>query len=343
MALDFLAGCLGGCAGILVGYPLDTVKVHIQTQDHNNPKYKGTWHCFRSLMAKDSIHGLYRGMSSPMAGVAAVNAIVFGVYGTTHRTFAESEHLGIYFLAGASAGMAQTPVCSPIELAKTRLQLQNSDNRSGPLKCLKDIYKREGSRGLFNGLGITLVREIPSYGIYFLTYEALTRSSSPNGISTWYMLLAGGLAGTASWVFTYPVDVVKSRIQADTVGKYNGALDCLEKSIKSEGVTSLFRGLNSTIIRAFPTNAVTFTIVTWTLKLFSKEPKVDEITNKNCVVSSSTPVKETFIKEWNSILNNIAMHQLDISRSYYTSMSSSSSIYFRTIGKEFVNQDCQEE
>ncbi|OXU26940.1 hypothetical protein TSAR_013830, partial [Trichomalopsis sarcophagae] len=272
------------CAGIVVGYPLDTIKVHIQTQDHRNPKYKGTWHCFRTLIKQDSVSGLYRGMSSPMAGVAVINAIVFGVYGQTQKFLNDglppnSDHqLGGHFLAGASAGIAQAPVCSPMELAKTRLQLQDHDSAprngnqprfSSPVQCLRHIHRTEGLRGVFSGLGITLMREAPSYGVYFVTYEALTRSEHP--ISTWHMLLAGGLAGTASWVVSYPLDVVKSRLQADTTAKYNGALDCFRKSVRNEGYGCLFRGLNSTIIRAFPTNAATFAVVTWTMRLLGED------------------------------------------------------------------------
>jgi len=44
-----------GCAGIMVGYPLDTVKVHMQTQDYCNPKYRGTWDCLRTILAKESV------------------------------------------------------------------------------------------------------------------------------------------------------------------------------------------------------------------------------------------------------------------------------------------------
>ncbi|XP_058809483.1 mitochondrial basic amino acids transporter [Phymastichus coffea] len=278
MALDFFAGCLGGCAGIVVGYPLDTVKVHIQTQDHRNPKYRGTWHCFRTLLAKDSVSGLYRGMSSPMGGVAVINAIVFGVYGQTQKVLSEQlpangqHQLSGHFLAGASAGIAQAPVCSPIELAKTRLQLQESSSSSqrrfsGPLQCLRHIHRTEGLRGVFSGFWITLLREAPSLGVYFATYEALTHSDTP--ISTCHMLVAGGLAGTASWVMSYPIDVVKSRLQADVDKKYSGAVDCLRSSVRSEGYSCLFRGLNSTIIRAFPTNAATFAVVTWTIRLLS--------------------------------------------------------------------------
>lgn len=46
---------IAGCAGIVVGYPLDTVKVHMQTQDCRNPKYRGTWDCFRTILANESV------------------------------------------------------------------------------------------------------------------------------------------------------------------------------------------------------------------------------------------------------------------------------------------------
>ncbi|XP_014216234.1 mitochondrial basic amino acids transporter-like [Copidosoma floridanum] len=283
MALDFFAGCLGGCAGIVVGYPLDTVKVHIQTQDHRNPKYRGTWHCFRTLLAQHSVAGLYRGMSSPMAGVAFINAVVFGIYGQSRKYLEQQQRqnegssaaeleLSGHFVAGVMAGVAQSPVASPMELAKTRLQLQKRDiggtTRAvahGPVQCLLAIHRAKGLRGVFSGLGVTVLREAPSFGVYFASYELLVRSPNEpqRATSTWRVLLAGGLAGSASWIVSYPVDVVKSRLQADTSAKYNGAIDCFRKSVTSEGYGCLFRGLSSTILRAFPTNAATFAVVTW--------------------------------------------------------------------------------
>lgn len=326
MALDFFAGCLGGCAGIIVGYPLDTVKVHMQTQDYRKPQYRGTWHCFRTLLAKESVKGLYRGMSSPMAGVAAINAIVFGVYGHTQRHLTESDRLSSYFLAGAFAGIAQTPVCSPIELAKTRLQLQSGNNPrfSGPLECLRHIYKQEGIRGVFKGLNITLLREAPSYGVYFATYEALTRNNSNEPYSTPRMLLAGGLAGTASWVISYPVDVVKSRIQAECNNHYLGAWDCLKKSIQTEGYSCLYKGLNSTIIRAFPTNAATFAVVTWTFRLLG-EPTAESKTvqSQESTLTTISRIPEEYdpiLDKWNILLQRVSNIKT-LQRSYYSAMS----------------------
>lgn len=274
MALDFVAGCLGGCAGVLVGHPFDTVKVRLQTQDFRNPQYRGTMDCFAKIVKRESVSGLYKGMSSPMAGVAAVNAIVFGVYGNFQRNLTNPEALSSHFLAGAAAGFVQSFVCSPMELVKTRLQVQRNNAYTGPLNCLIQVFKVEGIRGMFRGLGTTICREIPGFGTYFYAYELMTRISSENGepgppISTFHMLLAGGLSGTLSWVITYPIDVVKSRLQADGCGgvyKYTGFMDCLKKSITSEGYGVLTRGLTSTILRAFPTNAATFTVVTWVIR-----------------------------------------------------------------------------
>lgn len=103
-----------------MGHPLDTVKVHLQIQDPNNPKYRGSLHCLQKLVKIEGVRGVYRGMSSPLAGVAAINAIVFGVYGNVQRNLSEPDSLISHFLAGGTAGLAQSIFCSPMELAKTR-------------------------------------------------------------------------------------------------------------------------------------------------------------------------------------------------------------------------------
>ena len=87
MALEFLAGCIGGCAGVVVGHPFDTIKVRLQTQDPLNPKFKGTWDCLSKTVKNESFRGLYKGLTSPMAGVSVVNALVFGAHGNLVKLF----------------------------------------------------------------------------------------------------------------------------------------------------------------------------------------------------------------------------------------------------------------
>ena len=77
-------------------------------------------------------------------------------------------------------------------------------------------------------------------------------------------LFAGGLAGILTWLVNYPIDVIKSRIQADGtqgVNRYHGFIDCGKQIFKSEGIRGFKKGLGVTLVRAFPVNAVTFATV----------------------------------------------------------------------------------
>ncbi|KAK2708020.1 mitochondrial basic amino acids transporter-like [Artemia franciscana] len=292
---DFIAGFAGGCAGVIIGYPLDTVKVRIQTQDPRNLRYTGTFQCLRTVVRHEGAAALFRGMTSPMAGVAGINAMIFGVYGNVNKRLSDPESIKSIATAGICAGLAQTVITSPMELVKTRLQVQSqipgAQISEGPVDCLKKIWRSYGIRGVYQGFGITCVREIPAFGIYFAAYEVMTRQSDPSvPLSTWTMLYAGGMAGVYSWAFTYPVDMVKSRLQIDGISgkqQYSGAIDCIRKTYHSEGIRVFFRGLSATVIRAFPSNAATFAVVTWTLRLIRSEN--ERTLDKSAIINAATP------------------------------------------------------
>ncbi|XP_075995999.1 mitochondrial basic amino acids transporter-like [Genypterus blacodes] len=273
--MDFVAGCIGGAVGVLVGHPFDTVKVRLQVQNADKPLYRGTYHCFQSIIRQESAFGLFKGIGSPMMGLTFINAIVFGVQGNTMRLLGNDTPTN-QFLAGAAAGAIQSVICCPMELAKTRMQVQGTGQKKSSKKklyknsldCLARIYKREGLWGVNRGMLTTLIRETPGFGVYFLAYDVLTRHigcepNEPYLIPK--LLFAGGMSGIASWLSTYPVDVIKSRLQADGVGgvyQYSSIVDCMRQSVKKEGYMVFTRGLTSTLLRAFPVNAATFATVT---------------------------------------------------------------------------------
>ena len=111
----------------------------------------------------------------------SLTPIVFGVYGNVIRKF-DADNARSQFIAGAVAGGAQSFACSPMELIKTRLQMQVEDKSNPTFKkhkykytstvdCIVKIYKYEnGIRGLCRGLHATLWREVPSFGVYFSSY-----------------------------------------------------------------------------------------------------------------------------------------------------------------------------
>ncbi|XP_061901139.1 mitochondrial basic amino acids transporter-like [Entelurus aequoreus] len=282
--MDFVAGCIGGAAGVLVGHPFDTVKVRLQVQNVNKPLYRGTFHCFQSIIHQESMFGLYKGIGSPMMGLTFINAIVFGVQGNVMRLLGQDTPAN-QFMAGAAAGAIQCIICCPMELAKTRMQMQGTGEMKSSKKtyknsldCLARIYKREGLWGINRGMVTTFIRETPAFGFYFLAYDVLTRYLGCEPEDRYMipkLLFAGGMAGIASWLSTYPVDVIKSRLQADGVGgvnQYSSIADCVRQSVRTEGYMVFTRGLTSTLLRAFPVNAATFATVTLVL-MYARGPQ----------------------------------------------------------------------
>jgi len=296
MALDFGAGCVGGAAGVVAGYPLDTVKVKIQTQDVSSGRlmYNGTFDCLKQIINKEGARSLYKGMSSPLIGVAGINAITFGAYGNVLRQLSNPESIGSVALAGSAAGMIQSFIVSPMELVKTQMQVCG---QNGITDAIKTIYTNGGLTGLARGFGITVLREVPAFGIYFGSYEVMLRRF---GDSTPVVLIAGGMAGIFSWIFTYPQDVIKSRLQADSFGmnqQYSSARHCLQASIETEGYGCLTRGIGSTIVRAFPMNAVTFGVYSYIMKRWGyKEEDRDLDTVENLKKNLQNHISELSAK-----------------------------------------------
>lgn len=275
---EFVAGGIGGTAGIISGYPLDTIRILQQSSNTGS-----AFTILRNVVAKDGPAALYRGMAAPLASVTFQNAMVFQIYAVLSRAFSTSvssndppSFKGVA-LGGVGTGALQSMLLSPVELVKIRLQLQNTgkslESEKGPVRVAKNIWKNEGLRGIYRGLGITVLRDAPAHGLYFWTYEYTReklhpgcRKSCQESLDT--MLVSGGLAGVASWVFSYPLDVIKTRLQAQTPSslKYRGILDCLRKSIKEEGYIVLWRGLGTAVARAFVVNGAVFSAYEITLR-----------------------------------------------------------------------------
>eukprot|EP00128_Syssomonas_multiformis_P010429 Colp12_sorted_trinity150504_noHs@29679 len=281
---DFVAGTIGGMAGVVIGQPFDVIKVALQTQPLSGARlYTGTFSCLTTILRKEGVFGFYRGMASPMVGVAGINALLFGVYGNLIRWLDEDPDgrpsLVSCGIAGSVSGFVNSFVSSPMELIKTRMQTQPSNMKDrlyhGALDCIKKTIKIEGVKGLYRGMVPTVVREIPSYAAYFVTYEFSCRALTPDGesvdeLSPLALLLAGGLGGIAAWVSTYPADVIKSRLQAQHVGQeWLTVRGVMREYYRAEGSRAFFKGLCASILRAFPVNAATLSVYTLSMRFLN--------------------------------------------------------------------------
>ena len=111
----------------------------------------------------------------------------------------------------------------------------------------------------FRGLGVTLGRETVGYGVYFSVYDALVQSLSGDGGRVASPALAigfGATAGVALWTSIFPLDVVKSRIQASD-GK-TGFVGAVRGVWREAGLLGFYRGFGPCLVRAVPVNAGTF-------------------------------------------------------------------------------------
>lgn len=267
----FVAGSMGGFVCKSLEYPLDTVKVVLQTQQGGG-RLRAI-DCFRSIIQDKGPAGLYKGLLSPLLGCMAENATLFTAFGfartalATHHTPWKENPAGA-ILAGGVAGVAVTFVLTPVELIKCRLQVQSRPGQpqlyKGPWDCIMQTLHKEGLRkGLYQGSLATLFRELPGNMAWFGVYESLCLAMMPKGgsrddLKTHQLMFAGGVSGAAYWTAFYPADTVKSVMQTDPVRNARGFFGVFRDLWAEDGMRALFRGWGITASRALISNALLF-------------------------------------------------------------------------------------
>eukprot|EP00794_Sanderia_malayensis_P006981 gene6981-7766_t len=270
---SFLAGGVGGVCLVASGHPLDTIKVRLQTQPKDAPMYSGVMDCAKKTVAKEGFKGLYKGMLTPIIGITPLYAVCFWGFSIGKKLQIKSPDDVLTpvqnWNAGMLAGVCTTVIMAPGERIKCLLQIQADDPKkakyAGPMDCAKKIYKEAGLfRGIYKGTCATLLRDVPASGMYFMSYEMLLESLTPQGqrrdqLSPLRILLAGGTAGIFNWLVAIGPDTLKSRLQTAPEGTYNrGIRSVFAEMMKKEGPSALFRGLTPVMARAFPANAACF-------------------------------------------------------------------------------------
>lgn len=280
---DLFGGTIGGITQVLVGQPFDTVKVRLQSAPEGT--YNGALDVIKKLVANEGPRGFYKGTLTPLIGVGACVSVQFSVNEYMKRYYDKAlngQQLSLlqFFNCGAAAGFANGFLASPIEHIRIRLQIQTGAVKqfNGPIDCAKKLFQSNGIRGIYKGLAPTLFREGVGLGIYFATYEALIAKQlqkdpkiTRKDIPGWKLCLYGGLSGYTLWIGIYPVDVIKSKLQTDSLSKptYNGSLSVVRDIWTRNGIKGFYRGFIPTILRAAPANGATFAAFELTMRLIS--------------------------------------------------------------------------
>ncbi|EEH37457.2 hepatocellular carcinoma down-regulated mitochondrial carrier protein [Paracoccidioides lutzii Pb01] len=276
---DLTAGAAGGIAQVLLGQPFDIVKVRLQT----TTQYSSALDCSTKILKNEGPLAFYKGTLTPLIGIGACVSVQFGAFHEARRRFEElnakknplntSLSYPQYYLAGAFAGITNSVISGPIEHVRIRLQTQPHGAQriyNGPLDCIRKLSSHEGVlKGLYRGELVTILREAQAYGVWFLSFEYLMNWEAKRNnikreeISAVKIATYGGLAGEALWLGSYPLDVVKSKMQSDGFGaqqKFSGMTDCFKKTFAAEGLGGFWKGIGPTLLRAMPVSAGTFAV-----------------------------------------------------------------------------------
>ena len=346
---DIMAGSFGGMVGTFLGQPADVIKTRMQTMNFTNPIYTSNLHCVKEIVRIEGVGGFFKGIIPPLVSSIPINAIIFPVQHLSLAYISESDRKpngSENAFAGGIAGFVQSPIASVNELLKIQLQSNRQGEMQSIMYRMKHLVKTQGvNNGLFRGLSLTILRDVPGFSIYFYSYDLSIRqitlfrqflkefnsididhnddnakSIPPNEIiideftalvgprfvvnddtddyeqlyDSLASFVGGGIAGVMSWLFTLPIDCLKTIVQAPAERSEKDkvphkfteprrpVMEIAKAGYKSNGISFFFRGVKPTLIRAFFVNAgvfVGYELLMDKMKLFDKyfDDEVEDI------------------------------------------------------------------
>ncbi|KAM6341741.1 kidney mitochondrial carrier protein 1 isoform 1-T1 [Podargus strigoides] len=164
------------------------------------------------------------------------------------------------FIYGGLASITAECGTFPIDLTKTRLQVQGQVNDAkykeiryrGMLHALVRICREEGLKALYSGIAPAMLRQA-SYGtIKIGTYQSFKRMfvEHPEDETLMINVLCGILSGVISSSIANPTDVLKIRMQAQGSVIQGGMMGNFIQIYQKEGTKGLWKGVSLTAQRA---------------------------------------------------------------------------------------------
>ncbi|PIA27243.1 hypothetical protein AQUCO_08200036v1 [Aquilegia coerulea] len=218
--------------------------------------------------------------------------------GSGHRMIDSMPVFTKELLAGGVAGGFAKTVVAPLERVKILFQTRRVEFHSaGLLGSFKKIMKTEGVIGFYRGNGASVARIVPYAALHYMTYEQYRRwiiLGFPDiGRGPSLDLMAGSFAGGTAVLFTYPLDLVRTKLAYQVVEPskfnikgmlhaeqfYKGIFDCFTKIYKESGMRGLYRGVAPSLYGIFPYSGLKFYFYE-EMKSFVPEERKKDITVK---------------------------------------------------------------
>ncbi|ELR16099.1 Mitochondrial carrier protein [Acanthamoeba castellanii str. Neff] len=277
-----LAGGLAGAISRTCVSPLERVKILFQLQRPGQVKYRGVWHALVTIFKEEGLYGYLRGNGTNIIRIFPYSAVQFAAYEQFKKLLKVKKDSGpLRFLsAGAGAGITSVVATYPLDLIRTRLSSGAAADKQykGIWQAFINIVRTEGPLATYKGVVATvLVSVICSVchhalgfaGLNFATYEVFKRFCSkqfPNVQPSAIHLTCGAVAGAVSQTVTYPLDVLRRRMQMqgfDGHPAYTSTWDCTRSMWRLEGVNGFYRGMIPNYLKVVPSISITFLVYEW--------------------------------------------------------------------------------
>jgi len=265
----FIAGASYGLTTVVVGQPLDTIKVRMQglPSAANSSGFKVA----SELFAREGVAGLYRGGLPLFVGGAFMRSAQFGVSGAAKVWLEENVSggkpatrlFGIFdwqvMVAGAAGGLSRGLVEIPTDFFKTRRQVEHTWN----------------IREVLNGSGVTLLRNTVLYAA-FMFYVDMSKLLCRKGYIPSLLMTEdhqnlipfakGSICANLAWLTVWPADVIKTQQQS---GRYASktTFQLLQENLRTG---RLFRGLIPGLVRSTIANGSSMVVYEFVLTTLTK-------------------------------------------------------------------------
>lgn len=178
----FLSGASAGAAATSLTYPLDLLRTRFAAQGPDRI-YKNLRSGVSEIARTEGLTGFFRGLGPAIGQVVPYMGLFFSAYEVLRPPLSNlSLPLGSGDAsAGILAGVLAKSGVFPLDLIRRRLQLQGPTRAryaGGSIPLYKGVWatgrsivNKEGWRGLYRGLGISLAKSAPASAVTMWTYE----------------------------------------------------------------------------------------------------------------------------------------------------------------------------
>ena len=271
LAFKAYSGSVAGGISRTATAPLDRLKTLMQASPPGQPS-RGMLAGLRSIYAEGGMGAFFRGNTANVLKIAPETSIKFISFDLLKGCFARDRGnvtVGERFVAGGGAGAIGQVAVYPLEICKTRLAIAAPGVYAGLLDCLRSVVQREGMGALYKGLGTSVIGIVPYAGIDLAVNSAFkdvasrvysARGEEP-GVSA--VLACGMISSTMAMLCTYPINLVRTRLQASGMPgtpEYAGPLDVVRQAVRAGGLSALYQGLLPNLLKVLPATSISYAV-----------------------------------------------------------------------------------